>query len=91
MVDFSDRLSVKGSFLKYNTFISNILKFTSGVKEMARLLITFKPLERLVSPTDSDITFYRILNNTLAIAELWDVFTKSKNTCLFYSHSPLPK
>lgn len=63
MVDCSGSLSVKGSFLKYDAFISNILKFTSGMKERTRLLITFKPLGILIFPSDSDITFYRILDN----------------------------
>jgi hypothetical protein len=33
MVDFSGKLSVKGRVLKCDTFISNILNFTAGVKE----------------------------------------------------------
>lgn len=53
---FSER-----QFLK---FISKILTFTPGVKERASLFVTFKVLERLVSPSDSDVSFYRILNNT---------------------------
>lgn len=45
-------------------FISKILTFTPGVEERVSLFVTFKVFEGLASPSDSDVSFYRILNNT---------------------------